>query len=368
MNRRNWLRAGTLSALGVAAAPLGLRALPHPERKTEAIRLSSNENPYGPSPAARAAIRDSAATCNRYPHAHCEALQQALARRHGVSPEHIFLSAGSWEILRLAGMLYARQGRRLLTCEPTFDWVLRSAEAFGATARRLPLDGAWRYDLAALHREARPEEVIYLCNPNNPTGTALPAAEVEAFCREVLPGHDVFLDEAYLEYLPEGEQASMVRLVEQFPRLIVSRTFSKIYGLAGSRIGYAVAHPDTIRQLEQWHVGMRIAAGASALLAAQASLEDEAFLRESRQRNATTRRWFTDWLDRSGIAYAPEPAANFAFVSAEAFPADLTDQLAAADIQIGRAQSTPRGPYHRITIGADREMERLVARLDKLKA
>ena len=236
-------------ALGLGTAPLwGISDLPPAALSAaEIARLQSNENPYGPSPQARAAIQESAGLSNRYPTEAYKKLRGELAAANGLSPENILITPGSFNALCLTGAFFAGKGHSFLSCKPTFDWVLRQAERYGAPCRRLPLDENWYFALDELAAAARKKDVLYVCNPNNPTATTWPPARIRSFCENLLPNHYVFVDEAYIEYTTEGIKGSVCGLVNQYPNLIVSRTFSKLYGLAGSRVGYLMADPGLIR-------------------------------------------------------------------------------------------------------------------------
>lgn len=365
MNRRHWIKTGAGLALGLGAAPL--LAEPSSALHTWPIdkvtRLRANENPYGPSPRAREAIRTSAALSNRYPGDHYEQLREQLAKMNGLRPDHILITAGSFEVLRLTGQYLARQGHSFITCAPTFDWMLRHAERLGAPCRRLPLDEQWRFDLEALAGEAGKKDVIYLCNPNNPTATTWPPGKVRDFCESVLPKHYVMADEAYIEYTAGGVDNSVAPLLKKYPNLIISRTFSKLYGLAGSRVGYMMAHPNLIRALEEAEAGHALGVSLSALMAARASLEDENFVRDCQQKNERVKAQFTAQLDEWQIPYTASEV-NFVFMESRPFKDQLGEALKQQNILVAPVP-TGHGEWCRITMGTEEEMKRLLSVLEK---
>lgn len=365
MNRRHWIKTGAGLAFGLGAAPLFARqSVPDFHWPADKVtRLRANENPYGPSPKAREALRASAALSNRYPMEHYEQLRKQLAEMNSLTPDHILITAGSFEVLRLTGQYLARRGHSFLTCAPTFDWMLRHAERLGAPCRRLPLDEHWRFDLEALADRAESKDVIYLCNPNNPTATTWPAGRVRDFCESVLPKHYVLADEAYIEYTTGGIDNSVAPLLEKHPNLIISRTFSKLYGLAGSRVGYMMAHPDLIRALEETEAGHTLGVSLSALMAAQAGLGDAEFVRECRLKNERVKTQFTTRLDEWRVPYTASEV-NFIFMESRPFKDQLGEALKQENILVAPLP-TKRGEWCRITIGTGAEMERLAAVLEK---
>lgn len=307
LSRRAWFK----SAIAVGATvPLGLSVVQElmaaPMSKAEfefmslngkLIRLGSNENPYGPSLKAREAIQRSIAEGNRYPFEATDEIRQIIAAKEGVSVDHILLTAGSGEVLALAGTGVGLEGGAVLSAWPTFTMLMNFAEKHKARWDRVNLDQNMAHDLEAMASAVKPDtKIVFVVNPNNPTGTIVDNNKLRSFCVEMAKKAVVFSDEAYLEFLEPAQQSSMVDLVRQGHNVIVSRTFSKIYGLAGLRIGYAVAKPELIEKLSKYQMGTII--NQAVLAAAKASFGDEEFMTYTRKMNAEARTYFTDYLDR----------------------------------------------------------------------
>ena len=295
-SRRNLLRglgagvlAGTASRLFSANHwPRIQHAVLAPAR-SELIRLDKNENPYGPSPAAVAAMQEGLGSCNRYPDA-ADALQQQLAGLHKVAPEQVVLGCGSSEVLRMAAQEFLSPGKNLVLAVPTFDLLARYARNNGAEVRRVPLTLEHVHDTKAMLAQCDASTgLVYLCNPNNPTGSVTPRAELEQFLSK-LPGNiPVVMDEAYHDYAtgPSAFYASFLDRPTGDKRLIVLRTFSKIHGLAGLRVGYAVAAAEMAQRLRQHR--LQFGVNVVALRAAAAALNDPEHIRTCVKRNLDER-------------------------------------------------------------------------------
>ena len=307
ISRRDWFRSALVAGAGI---PLSLSfanelmAAPASEAERafgvfkaggKLIRLGSNENPYGPSAKAREAIKASVGDGNRYGFDQSDEIKKMIAEKEGVTVDHILLGAGSGETLALAGMGVGLEGGSVLSAWPTFTMLMNYAEKFNARWDKVNLDQYLVHDLDAMASAVKADtKLVFVVNPNIPTGTIVDNNKLKNFCMEVSKKAVIFSDEAYLEFLEPGQQASMVELVKQDYNVIVSRTFSKIYGLAGLRIGYAVAKPDLIKKLAKNQLGTII--NQAALAAAKASLGDVEFMSYTRKMNATARDFFTDYL------------------------------------------------------------------------
>ncbi len=364
-----WIGAGAaLAALrplsvAVAAAPA---ADPLPGSAAEGIvRLSANENPYGPPAAALAAMRDAMAHACRYPDERDESLRGALGKHLGVKPDTLVLGDGSSQILHAAAAAFAGPGGRVVTADPTFEALGRYATVRGATVQRVALAAEYRHDLpamrAALGADAR--GLIYICNPNNPTATLTPAADLETFLEALPIGITALVDEAYHHYA-DGRPgyASMVPVALSRPNVIVARTFSKIYGMAGLRCGYAVAAPATIAKLREqipWD-----SSNLMALAAAQAALGARDHVEIARRRNDEVRTWTTAELAKAGVKVVPS-SANFFMAEIGRDVAPLIAALKEQGIEVGRR--FPALPTHlRVTVGTENEMQRFVAAFNRV--
>lgn len=314
LSRRRLLGMPPLLFAAGAVAPLSLTAQPAPPAaRTDApglIRLAANENPAGPGPAARAALAAATGDAWKYPMGEAMALRAMIAEREGLTPGHVLITDGSTEVLHIAALLAGAGGGELLTCAPTFDYAASQVRAIGGTVRELPLDAAMRFDLAALRAAVAPAtRLVYLCNPNNPTGTWLPGSELRAFIAAMPAAVTVLVDEAYLELATDMATHSMVDRVRAGDSLVVARTFSKLHGLAGLRIGYALARPDLIERMGRLKL---VVPSGPGLAAATASYRDFGFQAASRREIAEGVAITTAALAALGRPQA-ETRANFVF-------------------------------------------------------
>src|SRR5947209_14927325 len=253
LSRRGFTRMlGAGAALAALRPPLrlGARAQRQPVARAArngaraaapVVRLSSNENPYGPSPAALRAMTEAFGLAWRYPDEHQDALVAELSRLHGVGGDQILLGDGSSEILKLAAAAFTGPGRGLVVADPTFEAVAHYARTGHAEVTAVRLTPDYRHDLSKMLGAAGSAGLVYVCNPNNPTASLTPKGEVHAFLSKVPRETFVLVDEAYYHYVESGDYESVIPLVQDYPNLIVARTFSKVYGMAGLRCGYCVA-------------------------------------------------------------------------------------------------------------------------------
>ncbi|MCU1230647.1 MAG: Histidinol-phosphate transaminase [Acidobacteria bacterium] len=343
-----------LVGAGAAAAALPMPSLLAAPPRESVVRLSANENPYGPSPAALAAIRDALPLAWRYPDEAAEQLAETIAHLHGVPVNHILPGDGSSEILKLAALAFTGRDRKLAMAVPAFEAIGLYARAGGVEVATVPLDRHYAHDLAAL--AATNASLIYICNPNNPTGSITPSSSMRSFL-ETLPATSIALvDEAYHHYAGSSDYESVAALVKSRPNLIVARTFSKIYGMAGLRCGYAIAQPDLIRSMEaqaQWD-----SLNILALAAARASLGDTQHVAEGKRRNRETRDALVASMKDMGHDVIPSQT-NFVMIDTGRDVKPLIGALRGRGVQVGRL--FPALPHHlRVTIGKPPQMERFV--------
>ena len=256
------------------------------------VRLNRNESAYGPSEMAKGAFQEALTEVNRYPGEDVENLRAALAASHGVAPDNITLGCGSTEIMRMVAEAYLGPSKALVVASPTFEVIARVARLIGAEVRSVPLTRDHAHDLEAmLARADRVTGLIYICNPNNPTGTLTPKSDLGGLLQKVPPGVMVLMDEAYHQYVaPTSAYASWAARAAAHSHLIVTRTFSKAYGLAGLRVGYAVSSAETARQLAARRLPMDVSAvGARVALAA---LADAAYTKKTAAANTNDRQEF----------------------------------------------------------------------------
>lgn len=369
VNRRNWLRLVGLAGTGAALAPLAnaksAQAFDFPARPlppTGSVRLSSNENPYGPSPKVREAMIKALDDACRYPFSYTRELTRMIADKEGVSPEHIVLTAGSTEGLKVTGLSFGMHGGEIVAADPTFQSLMTYGEQFGAHIHWVPLDNTLTHDLESMEKRVNNNtRLVFVCNPNNPTGTLLPAEKMRDFCRSMAGRAIVFADEAYFDYVTEPGYPSMVELVKQDYNVIVSRTFSKVYGLAGIRAGYLIARPDIARRLA---ANCMANLNMLAISAAKAAMEDQEFYRFSLQKNEASKKYLYSLLDELKFRYIPSHA-NFVFFETRrdinAFMADMAKH----QIIVGRP-FPPLNQWCRISTGTMAEMEAFGQALRKM--
>jgi histidinol-phosphate aminotransferase len=343
---------------------------------TAVVRLNSNENPYGPSAMAVKAMTDAMSLAWRYPDEHADALVEQLAKINGVNRDHVLLGDGSGEILKLCaaaftgplsnaagalelakptrgGALKFVPGRgKLIVADPTFEAILNHGRVNGAEVIKVPLTKTFSHDLPKMGAAAS-EGLIYICNPNNPTASITPKNEVREFINKVPAGTMILVDEAYFHYADSSDFESVIPMIKDHPNLIVARTFSKIYGMAGLRCGYCVTQPETIQRLRPHQVWDSV--NIMALAAAIASLNDSDQVANGRRWNSETRKFVAGEIDAMGLAHIPSQA-NFMMIDVKRPVRPLIDALNQRSVQVGRA--FPTLPNHmRVTIGKQAEME-----------
>ncbi len=359
MHRRELLKQ---SALAVAAFGFSrdlFAAIPPVTRQNcqfaDIIKLSSNENPYGPSPKARKAMSEAVNGCNRYPWETTTILREKIAQPYQLTKDNVIVGAGSSELLGLASVLAALKKGNIAAPDPTFRLWMPAAKKIGAPVKLVPLTEQKGVDLQRLKEAIDANtRMVYICNPNNPTGTIIPAGELEGFIKGVPPSVLVLLDEAYTEF---EDTPSVTHLVNGHPNLIVAKTFSKIYGMAGARVGYALAHKETIQQLSDLQPWANAGAGGISLAGAIASLEDGSFTEMCKKENAKARNIFYQSLDRNGILYIPS-ATSFVYFDTSRYPKDFRATLEAKNI-IGARSFEENSRWLRLSIGTSREMEQV---------
>lgn len=369
INRRNWLKlSGLVSAATVIGSTNTLKATNLIANNSdtlnlgETIRLSSNENPYGPSQKVRQAMTIAYDIVCRYPGSWYGELVEMLANKHGVSTDNIILTAGSTEGLKMAGLTYGANGGEIIAADPVFKALMTYAERFGAYIHRVPLAKDMGHDLEAMEKRITlATKMVYICNPNNPTSTLQSAAELEAFCNAVSQRTIVFSDEAYFDYISEPNYPSMIELVKKDMNVIVARTFSKVYGLAGIRIGYLIARPDIINR-----IGKSAMAGPNilAVAAAKAALEDEEFYQYSLQQNAKGIAMIKDTLNQLKLEYAPT-STNFVFFKTGRPIQEVYADFMAKGVKVGRP-FPPLNDWCRVSMGKIEEIEKLCGAMKEI--
>lgn len=368
LSRRDWFKSTAALSAGftlstafvdqLMAAPVSAAEMDfYPAAFNGKVRLNSNENPYGPSEKAKKAAAEILTKGNRYAFNELEEFKKVLAAKEGVAVENILLGAGSGELLCQTGIAYGLQGGRVLSAYPTFPLLMNYAERMNATWDKVDLNEKLEHNFDTLASAIKPDtRVVFVCNPNNPTGTVVNDTTVKGFCEEASKKTLVYCDEAYLEFLEPTEQKSMVGLVQKNPNTVVSRTFSKIYGLAGLRMGYIIGHPDTLKKIAKY--GDTISPSQTAIAAAQASLGDEEFMKMVRGKNAVARKVLTDFLDQKKIVYG-KSMTNVVLFPAPSEGKKILSTLEERGYLI-RIWEYQQKEWCRVSIGTEEEMKGFV--------
>jgi histidinol-phosphate aminotransferase len=356
-----WALAPRFAAAG---APVTPGVVPATRRHTGlppgAVRIDSNENPYGPSAKALEAMSRSQGIAARYPDALEDEVTAALAKLHGVAPENVILGCGSGEILRMADMAFLGPGKSVVAAEPTFEAVLAFARVTRSDPVKVPLTADHRHDLPRMAAACDDATgLVYVCNPNNPTGTIVTRDELKTFLDRVPKGTMVLVDEAYHHFVEDSRYASAFDWVGKIPNLLVVRTFSKIYGLAGMRLGYGVGTQETIEALRPHRIWSN--ANASVLEAALASLEDAALVPECRRAMNGTRRWLCAEMEKDGRAVIPSEA-NFVMIDVGTDVGAVIEALGKRNVLVGR-RFPSMANWLRVSIGKPEEMQQFVVAL-----
>jgi len=329
--------------------------------RTSAIHLDSNENPYGPSPRALAAMDRARGVAARYPDELEDRLTDALARLHGVRPENILLGCGSGEILRMADMAFLQAGRTVVAPVPTFEAVLNYAQVTQAEAVTVPLTADFRHDLPRMAAACDERTgLVYVCNPNNPTGTIVKGDELAAFLEAVPRSAVVMVDEAYFHFVEDRGYRSAVEWIGRHTNVLVVRTFSKIHGLAGMRLGYGLGHREKIEAMRPHKTWSN--ANAAVLEAALASLEEPSHVEGQRKKMNDTRRFLCAELEKDGRRYIPSHA-NFVMIDLGRDVAEPIEALRARQVFPGRRFAALPN-WLRVSIGT---REETAAFLDALR-
>jgi histidinol-phosphate aminotransferase len=345
---------------GIGAAPGAVPQAAGWRAPSAVVRLGANENPYGPAPSALRAVGEALPEANRYAFAAMSDTAAAIAEHLHVPASHVVVGCGSSEILEAVVAAFTSRDRGLVTAAPTFELPAERAASIGASVAHVRVDERGRLDLGAMLDRASGSGLVYVCNPNNPTSTVHGGADVRAFVEDVhrrSPETVVLVDEAYHEYVEAPAHASAAPLTVADGRLVVTRTFSKIYGLAGLRVGCAVGQPATLARLRPWLGEMTMSVLTAA--AARASLVDAAHVERQRVLNREARAFTLDALARAGCtAYASD--ANFVMAHVGRDCRSFAAACAARGIRIARP-FPPLEHHARITIGTLDELQRATA-------
>jgi histidinol-phosphate aminotransferase len=332
--------------------------------KPTMVRLSANENPYGPSAHAIKAMADSYGLACRYPDEHADGLIDALAKLNNVPSDQILLGDGSGEILKLAADAFTGpELGTLVAADPTFEAILNHAALHGAEVKKVPLTSDFSHDLAEMSAAAQ-RGLIYVCNPNNPTASITPKNDLREFIRTTSPEVTILVDEAYFHFADSSDYESVIPLVKDHPNLIVARTFSKIYGMAGLRCGYCVAQKPTIEKLRKdqpWD-----SVNCMALAAAVASVADRDQVTNGQRLIIGARKFTIDELAKASHQTIPSQA-NFIMFDCQRPVVPLIAAMKQRNVEVGRL--FPALPNHmRLTIGKKSEMQTFLSTFQQVMA
>ena len=349
MNRRSALRGVLMGAAGLALSPITLSQIHIPAGQ---IRLVFNENPYGPSPKALEAVAKILPKTAYYPGAIEQDLPALFVERHRLNPDQVFLASGSNEGLQAAMMAFGKQGK-VISPSLTYSDHLAYAERLGIAVERIPLREDMSIDLDAMARAVDDTVgLVYLCNPNNPTGMAIDGDELRAFCRELSPRVPILIDEAYNELTDKPDYTSMIDLVREGANVLITRTFSKIFGMAGLRVGYGMGHPDMVKVIKDHVMAWPNGVG---LYAAYHSYLDDAFIDFSRQKILQGRAMVNATFRRHGIEPLPSQT-NFVHADIGRNASEFKKEMAANHVII-RGAYDGYANYSRVSMGRIEELE-----------
>jgi len=366
-SRRDWFKS-SIGIGGLMLTPSILTAEEitkyNPRSKSSIVKLSSNENPYGPSERVLNAIKNSFNDACRYPYEFIQELQKTLAEKHDVPIESIVITGGSNEALRITGLAISNKGGNIVAGQPTYLALMNYAEAWGAEIKWVPVDSDKGYDLKKIRESIDKEtNMVFIANPNNPTGTLLNANSLADFCEDISKQTLVFCDEAYYDYVNEKDYPSMDYLVRKGNNVIISRTFSKVYGMAGLRIGYLVLKPELADDLfgkysPYGRPNIMAQTNVLAVAAASEALKDNDFYKFSLKKANEEKDKIYKLLDYLDLKYV-KSSTNFVFFESKKHIDKLSAKMLEKGVRVGR----PFPPFYdwcRISTGTSEEVDRFI--------
>ena len=359
INRRDWLKTAFLGSAALTLSPLEFLANETPnfnelKNSNETIRLCFNENPFGTSPKALEAMQKSLSLSSRYDFKLADVLCEKIAGNNNVKKENILVSAGSSFLLELITKYVSLDKGHIIIPDPSFTIFAPIAEFLGMSKSVIPLNDKKKIDLVKMKSSIQKDtKLIYICNPNNPTGDLLSRAEIENFIKSIPDNIIILVDEAYIEFTT---QKSLSDLVDVYKNLIVTRTFSKLYGFAGARLGYAIGHPkmiENMKKLQSWS-GAEISVVTMA--GAIAAMDDQEFMTKVLDNNKKVKDFTISEFNIRGIKTIPS-SANFVYFSLENYKSDYFKKLKEAKILGGKTYEE-KGKWTRISLGTIEEMRK----------
>jgi len=366
-SRRDFSRVVAQSLVFAATAPHlraaqgGRHDLPAPEG---AIHLNFNESPYGPSPKGIEALTSCGNIASRYPDVLYIKMRDGLAQIHGVGRDNIMLGCGSTEVLCVADEAFLGPGKNLVVADTTFEAVVEYVQAAHGEVVKVRMTPDHRHDLPQMAAACTSKTgVVYVCNPNNPTGTILSHEEIASFVNEVPASALILIDEAYFHFADDPSYGTAVDLIANHPNVVVVRTFSKVYGMAGMRLGYAVGAKETLEQMRPYNL-QPFNGNAAVLAAAHGSLSDQDYVRGCAAKMNATRAWLGAQLTKENRKFIPSQA-NFMMIDMGTDVQPIVDQFRARKILVGRKfPSMPN--FMRVSIGTQSEIEQFAGALREI--
>ena len=379
LTRRGFVQTAGIGAAGALTSSwIGARGREHAlwsmlEPTLQAVEpgvivLASNENPLGPGATVMNAVKAAFGEGGRAPGRYSQSsgdLIDAIAKRQGVKPENVVLGCGSTQILRSATHVFTAKDKPLVGTIPTYEECAGYAEMMGHPVRPVALDAAFKIDLDKMADASKGAGLVFYCNPNNPAGTYVGARATRDFFAKVTresPGTTILVDEAYFDYVTDPDHDTHIAQAVENPRIVVARTFSKAYGMAGLRIGYAIGHKDTMKKMADWEGGSGTGSlNVLAMHAAIAAIEQDAsFTDKERARNKAVRDFTMKWFADRGMKPA-DSQANFMFVNIGRPVKDFRDACRAKRVLVARDFPPFEKSHCRISFGTMEEMNKAVA-------
>ena len=328
-------------------------------------KLNANENPYGPSPKALKALKAAASQGNRYGWKSLSELIELITAKEGVGADHIMMGPGSSDLLEKFGLVMFMNGGNIVSADPSYMSMMNVAKSVGAEWKGVKLKDDWSHDLKAMEAAIDDDtKLVYICNPNNPTGTITAYKELYDFCSRVSERVPIFIDEAYLEFIDGKEGISMVSLLNKGKNVIVARTFSKIHGMAGLRVGYAAALPETLQSIQKiTRGGMGIT--ITSIAAALASMKDKEFLSSSKAKNKEARDFTYEKLVSMGYKPVPSQTSFMIFPQNQLEGKEFLKRMAAQGVGVRSFQIYDKN-WCRVSMGTMSEMQIFINALDQV--
>jgi len=392
LSRRHWLKKSALTVAGLAMMPQDIWAkaveeaqlegrpylfggsntfneftppLNYNDPKIEAI-LRANENPYGPPPLAAKAFQDNVFSGNRYAWSTLNNLINVISKKENVSRNQIIMAPGSSDLLEKVAMVLFQKGGNVISADPSYMSLMIVSQAVGGQWKAFKLLDDFQHDLDAMEAGIDADtKLVYICNPNNPSGSVTDAKRLREFCSRVSEKVPVFVDEAYIELSDNGIKDSMVSLISEGKDVMVARTFSKIHGMAGLRIGYLLGKEETLEKINKITRGGMGITGPS-IMAATTSLEGEAFLQMSRTKIAEARAYTKAYLDRKGYASIPSQT-NFMIFEIPMDGNSFLDKIYSKKVAVRSFKFWDKN-WCRVSMGTMEEMAMFTNAMDEIFA